>query len=1567
MDRPPPAAAAQASWQLDAMRRVALAVAGASGPRLFDALVAEAARALPASAAMVAVFADDRPTVLRVLAMHENGQARPGFEYPLAGSPCAQVVGHGYLYRAGGVCAEVDPRSPFALAGFDAYAAFPLNDDQGRPLGVLAALDREPIAHGDAEHAEAVLKVVAVRAAAEIERTRALEALRRSEASYRTIFDSAESAIYVHDWDSFALIDANPRACEDHGRTRAELLSADPSDLMGGDLPYDLPHAIEKLQLARFGRCPPFEWQVRLKDGRLRWWEIHLKPAQLDGRRCILAFTHDITERKATEERLRASEEQYRAIFDASADALMLWDSQLRRVDANPANERLFGFAREESLGGGLENLPYPDDYVRPRVQMLRRALAGEASRAELEAIRRDGSHILVEMRTIPFEHRGEPHALQIARDITERQRAEQQLRASEEQHRTIFNASVDGMLVKDATNLVVDVNDAYLRMHGFAREQLIGRCLLDFLPPELQAHCGQVLPAVLAGRPCHFEATTWRRDRSPLDVEIHGVPVVYGGQTRALVIMRDITGRKAAEERLRRSEAQYRAIFDASADALMLWNSQLVRVDVNSAHERIFGFAREAVVGHAFEGLPYPDELARPRLEMVRRALAGEASRAELEAVRHDGTRILTELRTMPFVHRGEPHALQIARDITERKAAEERLRNSEQQYRAIFDGSADSMGLWNEDLVLVDVNHAFTRLAGWTRDDVIGRRLDERPGEPEIAQRIELIRGALAGREGRIEATVPSKDGPAYEVEIRYVPVSFGGRAYALSVARDITERNAALGALRAQEEQYRGIFNASADALVLRDADFRIVDVNSTYERMSGWTRDEVLGVDRVIANPADVAPAIRALHARALGGEPIEIEVPLVRRDGQRYELDLRGVPIRHRGQPHVLYMGRDVTERKRAEASLRAQEERYRAIFDGSVDPMVLWNERLEVTDVNRAFEEVTGFAREQMIGRHWTERGDAADMERLLPLVRAALGGQTSHTIDRVTHADGHGFDMEIRYLPVRLGGAPHALGVGRDVTERLQREGELARSEARLRASEEQYRAIFNASIDALSLWDSRMRRVDINAAYELLYGWTRDDVLGKGYEQLPFDADYYGPRQALVQRALAGEVGRAELESIRKDGRRLTTEIHAVPFSHRGEPHVLVIGRDLSERRAAEAERARLEDQLRQAQKMEAIGQLTGGIAHDFNNILTSVLGYIVLAQERALTHGDERLLRQLGQAQQAGERARDLVAQMLAFARRKSGRREVLAPEPLMMETVELLRPTLPSSVLLGVEAAAGALPPVSADPVQLGQVLMNLLINARDAVAGSGRVRVGLRETGGGWRCAACAAAVADGRWVELQVGDDGCGIAPEALHRIFDPFFTTKPAGQGTGMGLAMVHGIVHDHGGHVVVDSGIGAGTTFRVMLPVATSVALTSSGAAPRSRPVASPELAGSALVVEDDAQVGAYLAEQLGAWGLDVVLHADPLAAWRWLESDPGAVQLVLTDLTMPHLSGLDLAQRVHRLRPTLPVLLVSADLAAADAQALLASGVHATLSKPIEPAALRRAVADALAVLR
>ena len=748
-----------------------------------------------------------------------------------------------------------------------------------------------------------------------------------------------------------------------------------------------------------------------------------------------------------------------------------------------------------------------------------------------------------------------------------------------------------------------------------------------------------------------------------------------------------------------------------------------------------------------------------------------------------------------------------------------------ADQQYRAIFDGSIDGMVLWDEDLRVVDVNDAFVRMTGLARDEVVGRHWSERADAQDFARLLALIRGALDNRMGEATTTVTRADGSLFEIEVRYLPVHLGERRHALGIGRDVSERLRQERALQRSEAQYRDIFNASADALVLRDAAFRIVDVNATYESMSGYSREEVIGVDRVLANPPDAGATIRGLHAQALGGTPITLETELVRRDGRRYALELRGVPIEHRGEPHVLYIGRDITVAKRALAALRD----------------------------------------------------------------------------------------------------------------------------------SEEQYRAIFNASADGLVLRDKQYRAVDVNPAYLAITGFSRDEVLGADRVLAQADAAIQHRHREQHDRILAGESVRFDATGTRKDGSKVEVEVSAMPLMYRGEPHVLYAARDISERRVAEARRAELELQLRQAQKMEAVGHLTGGIAHDFNNILTGVIGYLVLGLERAETLNDATLQRQLGRARRAAERARDLIAQMLAFARHQRGERRTLALEPLVRQSLQLLRATLPSSAVVdfaSVEERLRAL----VDPVQLEQVLFNLCINARDAIGGTGVIRVRIATHRGPWRCASCRAAGEHESWIELSVADSGTGIAPEVLDRMFEPFVSTKEVGLGSGMGLAMVHGIVHDHGGHVLVETTPGAGAVFRIVLPPAGADDPVDELPVGRAPVAAGATLRGCVLVVEDEVIVGDFMAELLKNWGVDVVLHRDPLAALAWLENPGNAVDLLITDQTMPQLTGLALAQRASTLRPGLPILLYSGNAAGFEAAELERHGVRAMLRKPVDAEALR-----------
>jgi PAS domain S-box-containing protein len=509
----------------------------------------------------------------------------------------------------------------------------------------------------------------------------------------------------------------------------------------------------------------------------------------------------------------------------------------------------------------------------------------------------------------------------------------------------------------------------------------------------------------------------------------------------------------------------------------------------------------------------------------------------------------------------------------------------------------------------------------------------------------------------------------------------------------------------------------------------------------------------------------------------------------------------------------------------------------------------------------------------------------------------------------------------------------------------------------AALQTREEQYRAIFDGSSDAMGLWDHQLRLVDVNSVFVRIGGYTREQVVGQRLLERPGEPEA-DRRTELLCAALAGREGRIELQVPARDGSAMDVEVSYVPVRFGGESYALSVARDITERRERERALRRSEAQLLQAQKMEAIGQLTGGIAHDFNNILTSVIGYVAMSQERAEAIGDPTLVRQLGQAQLAAQRARDLIGQMLAFARRQRGERHVVALEPLVRQTMQLLRATLPASVVLDASPLCdGTDPRVDADPVQLEQVLFNLCINARDAIQGPGTIRVRLREDHGGWSCASCRARVEGGHWIALRVADSGNGIDPQAVERIFEPFFSTKEVGRGSGMGLAIVHGIVHDHGGHIEVRTRPGKGSVFRVLLPPASAPQEPPPHVGGAIAAAATPDLPGGrVMVVEDEVMVGDLMVELLGGWGLQVVLQRDPVQAAAWLDDPANRLDLLITDHTMPHMTGLALAERVHGIRPGLPVLLYTGNADAVDAADARRHGVRTVLRKPIELQSLR-----------
>ncbi len=647
---------------------------------------------------------------------------------------------------------------------------------------------------------------------------------------------------------------------------------------------------------------------------------------------------------------------------------------------------------------------------------------------------------------------------------------------------------------------------------------------------------------------------------------------------------------------------------------------------------------------------------------------------------------------------------------------------------------------------------------------------------------------------------------------------------------------------------------------------------------------------------------------------------------------------------------------DEIQRRRAEAALRSSEASYRAIFDASEDALFVhdWDTGA-IVDVNPKACRSYGYTAEEMrrlpLDRLGTGEAPYSGADAMRMLERAKAGAPVTFEWRR-RNRDGSLHWDEVHIKPAEIAGKRRVLAFTREITER-----KLA--EEALRNSEEQYRSIFNASVDGLLLSDSAGRVVDVNEAFLRMYGFDFDEIVGKECKIFVPEERHRDCRR-MVRAAVDGRPVSGETIGRRRDGSRFEVEVHAVPMQYRNEPHVLAVMRDLTERKREDARRAELEAQLRQAQKMEAIGHLTGGIAHDFNNLLAAIMGYVGLAIERQAPYGDTRLAKQLEQAHLSCERARDLIRQMLTFSRGQRGEPRPVALGTAIGEATQLLRASLPATIQMRVDCS-DELPAVLIDPVQLDQVLMNLCINARDALHGIGTLRVST-DWRSGWNgvCSSCRQSLA-GDFVELSVTDNGPGISAEVLDRIFEPFFSTKEVGQGSGMGLATVHGIVHEHSGHIVVDTTPGFGTRFVVLLPplgAGTAGSVRDLHRSERAAAARVPEvLRGRVLLVDDEAPVLGFMRELLENWGLDVTALADPESARQLFVAGKEKFDLLLADQTMPQLTGTQLARSLSALRPGLPIVLYSGYREAVGDDELAGLDVLAVLEKPVDPAALHR----------
>ena len=511
---------------------------------------------------------------------------------------------------------------------------------------------------------------------------------------------------------------------------------------------------------------------------------------------------------------------------------------------------------------------------------------------------------------------------------------------------------------------------------------------------------------------------------------------------------------------------------------------------------------------------------------------------------------------------------------------------------------------------------------------------------------------------------------------------------------------------------------------------------------------------------------------------------------------------------------------------------------------------------------------------------------------------------------------------------------------------ERRRAEKDISRLNAELEEALAWQRQIFEGSRDAAFVSDEQARFVAVNRAAAELTGYSREELLGMGIPDLHDEPDLAAYR-AFHQRILRGEQILSGALIRRKDGSKVTVEFNNRLITIGGRRFMHTAGRDMTER-------LQLEAQLRQAQKMEAVGRLAGGVAHDFNNLLTVIQGYAELLGA-SLSNDPERS-ESLGEIVRAAERAAALTRQLLAFSRRQVLETRVLDLAAVVADTEKMLRRLIGEDVEVVVVKPA-TLGRVKADPGQIEQVLLNLAVNARDAMPGGGRLTVELADVTLDAPFTTSHDSIPSGRYVVVSVRDTGNGMDAETLSHLFEPFFTTKEKGKGTGLGLATVFGIVKQSGGYVDVASAPGAGTTIRVYLP--RSDARTTSGVRPRVSSRAGSE---TVLVVEDEGPVRNLVRAVLERKGYAVLAAQDGAAALELVDKHTGVIHVLLTDVVMPGMNGRELAALVTARRPKVKVIFMSGYTADVPAEFGVEGG-PAFFSKPFNERALTAKLREVL----
>ena len=1025
------------------------------------------------------------------------------------------------------------------------------------------------------------------------------------------------------------------------------------------------------------------------------------------------------------------------------------------------------------------------------------------------------------------------------------------------------------------------------------------------------------------------------------------------------------------ANRKIHKSEERYRNLVNSLPQIIYETDLQGGIIFANQSAHEIFGYSPQELE----EGLQLSHCIAEPdnqkAADRFKSVLSGQILEPEEYLfLRKDRSTFPGIVFSQPIYVEGKMQGVRgIVIDNTHRKQAEERLRERESAWHAIFQHAPFGIAINRLcDGVYLDVNPAVEKISGRQANEVLGKTpYSFLPPSRHDASRKVMETLQQTGWTDNQETVIEKKDGT--QAHLLYSSATFqsGGECCAVSMLVDITERKVMEEKLQQSEATLQSFFQAAPVGLaILKGRIFQAV--NERLCEITGYLAADLLNQSslHLYGSQEECNRVGIALYSRLQAKETGYVETRFRHRDGSLRNVSLFAAPI----DPLDLEAGaavaiQDITDQKKIFQKLKDSEDRYRTLFESASDAILITKDNSitgrTIVDCNMQALEMFGCARHEMLGRSTRDFSPAlqadgrTSLEKKATHFAEALKGVPQHFEWLHCRFDGIPFHTDVSLSAIELSGEQHIQAIVRDISKRKA-------IETALRESEFRFRSFFNTNPEGILLIDFQGMLLDLNKAFLQESGYSLNECTHKHFKEFVPPED----QARIVETILAIKSGLSQhgplhFSYIAKDGAIVPVAAKGwlVVDENSAPLYMGIFIRNLTKELALAEEKTALERQVFQAQKSEAIGTLAGGIAHDFNNILGGIIGYTELALYRDPAAVDPRIREYLDRVLEGGNRAKNLVQQILRFSKNSNIVMVPINLVPVIKESINLLRSTLPTTITIQhlMEVTSDR---ILGDPTQIHQVLMNLATNAYHAMRDTGGlITISLKNVTLTQARQFMTMTIPPGEYLQLRVTDTGSGIPPAVLERIFEPYFTTKSVNEGTGLGMAVVRGIVRSHKGLIEITTTLGKGTCFDVYLPFTQGTTAEinckeSHLALGRGERV---------LIVDDEIFFLEVVENCLKLLGYQVTASQSSLTTLKTFRDNHQGYDLLITDQTMPEMTGVQLTQEIRKISKTLPVILCTGYSETVTEQSAHYYGVTEFLMKPVNIHDLAQTIAAVL----